>query len=88
MTLSILPLCFRREIIDLLLYYKYLQNFIDCNLADISLPFHIEISAILNVVDLLIFSDLSDISDEVVQVYVSLRPYGQKIFLYSYFSGF
>ena len=33
-------------------------------------------------------SDLSDISDEVVHVYVSLRPYWQKFFLYTYFSGF
>ena len=29
--LSILPLCFRREIIDLLLFFKYLNSYVDCN---------------------------------------------------------
>ena len=28
---SILPLCFRREIIDLVLFYKHLHNYVDCD---------------------------------------------------------
>ena len=31
--LSILPLCFRREIIDLLLFFKYLNSYVDCNFS-------------------------------------------------------
>ena len=31
--LSILPLCFRREIIDLLLFFKYLNSYFDCNFS-------------------------------------------------------
>ena len=31
--LSILPLCFRREIIDLVLFYKYLHNYVDCDFS-------------------------------------------------------
>ena len=31
--LSILPLCFRREIIDLLLFLKYLNSYVDCNFS-------------------------------------------------------
>ena len=31
--LSILPLCFRREIIDLMLFYKYLHNYVDCDFS-------------------------------------------------------
>ena len=29
--LSFLPLCFRREIINLVLFYKYLHNYVDCD---------------------------------------------------------
>ena len=29
--LSNLPLCFRREIIDLVVFYKYLHNYVDCD---------------------------------------------------------
>ena len=31
--LSILPLCFRREIIDLLLFFTYLNSYVDCNFS-------------------------------------------------------
>ena len=31
--LSILPLCFRREINDLLLFFKYLNSYVDCNFS-------------------------------------------------------
>ena len=31
--LSILPLCFRREIIDLVSLYKYLHNYVDCDFS-------------------------------------------------------
>ena len=43
--LSILPLCFRREIIDLMLFYKYLHNYVDCDFELVgslhSLPRHV-----------------------------------------------
>ena len=28
-----LPLCFRREIIDLVLFYNYLHNYVDCDFS-------------------------------------------------------
>ena len=31
--LSILPICFCREIIDLVLFYKYLHNYVDCDFS-------------------------------------------------------
>ena len=31
--LSILPLCFRREINDLLLFFKYSNSYVDCNFS-------------------------------------------------------